>query len=890
MRLTRILRNTASVAVVSAAAFGFAGVAAAQDAPSSVDDIIVTAQKREQSLQDVPIVVTTLNEAALNGAGVRDIKDLQILTPGLIVTSTTSESVTTARIRGVGTVADNPGIESSVGIVIDGVYRSRNGVGFGDLGELSRIEVLKGPQGTLFGKNTSAGVINIISEQPSFTPGAEVEITGGNFNAWGASASVTGPLSEQIAGRFYIAKRERDGFYDVNVVNGPRTETDDQNQNFWTARGQLLILPSDTASIRLIADYSKREEYCCVASQVVTGPTGAIVNLVTPGGEGIRGPISPNYANRNELPFSRDVFANRETSQEIEDMGISAEANIDITSWNASLTSITAFRSWETVNGSDIDFTGADLFYRLPNGDFSFGLDQMSQEFRLAGTTDRFDWLVGVIGSKEDLQRNDSFIFGAAWNPYLSGLLASQLAPAIAGALGDPSLAPSLIPVIAPNVLSCLTAPFPANVLCGAPPTSGGNFFLGGPPIAPGTGYAAGSGYVDRYGQDSDSIALFTNNTWRATEQLQVTLGLRYTRESKTLNTAQDNIGGNGAVCAAARQNPLLAAGSPFNAFLGGGLCINQTNPDFDGRAYTQKWDDDDLSGKLAVQYRFSPSLMVYGSAARGFKAGGFNLERSSAPTSATNSNPTPVDDTSFASETVDSYELGFKSTLFDRSLLFNVTAYQQDFHDFQLNTFAGIAFIVETIPELNSKGVDMDFVWFTPIEGLSLSGGATYTDSTYGEFGASDLQVPSRFPALSLLPGNTVSFAPEYTASASIAFDRSIGMGLRAGFNLSAKYTTEYNTGSDLLPAKMQDAFTLLNGRVTIGSEGGGWALDVWGQNLTDEEYYQVVFNGPLQGSPFSATQQTDGSFYNPAADTTTYNAFLGAPRTFGATLRLKY
>jgi outer membrane receptor protein involved in Fe transport len=174
MRLTQILRSTTSAAVVGAAVFGFAGIASAQtadqDGPTAtVDDIIVTAQKREQSLQDVPIVVTSLNQEALNNAGVKDIKDLQILTPGMTVTSTTSEASTTVRIRGVGTVGDNPGLESSVGVVIDGVYRSRNGVGFGDLGELERIEVLKGPQGTLFGKNTTAGALNITTRMPTFT-------------------------------------------------------------------------------------------------------------------------------------------------------------------------------------------------------------------------------------------------------------------------------------------------------------------------------------------------------------------------------------------------------------------------------------------------------------------------------------------------------------------------------------------------------------------------------------------------------------------------------------------------------------------------------------------------------------------------------------------------
>jgi outer membrane receptor protein involved in Fe transport len=870
MRLTNLLRTSVSAAVVGACAFGFAGIAAAQtapqDGPQTIDDIIVTAQKREQNLQDVPIVVTSLSETLLENAGVKDIKDLQILTPGLIVTSTTNESVTTARIRGVGTVADNPGIESSVGIVIDGVYRSRNGVGFGDLGELTRIEVLKGPQGTLFGKNTSAGVINIITQAPSFTPGFEGEITAGNYGAFGLAASVTGPLSEQVAGRLYVAHRERDGFYNVTVpAGGPRTETDDANQDFWTARGQLLVLPSDDASIRLIADYSKRSEYCCVASQVVSGPTGAIINLLAPGGRGVRTPISPNYANRTELPFSRDVLANRGTAQEVEDMGLSAEANIDLNAWNATFTSISAFRSWETVNGGDLDFSGADLFYRLPDGNFSFGLDQWSQEFRLAGATDRLDWLVGAIATKENLSRNDSFIFGAAAGPYLSFALAGQIGQPAAG----------------PTFLSCVTAAFPANFLCA---TTGF-----GAPVTPGQVIAPGSGYQDSYSQRSDSFALFTNNSFSVTDALDLTFGLRYTRETKTMTTMQDNIGGNGAVCTAARLNPVLAPGQPLNALLGGGLCINQLNPDFDGRTYVQEYKDDDISGRVSAQYRFNPGLMVYASAARGFKAGGFNLERSSAPTAANNSSPRPVDDTSFASEKVDSYELGFKSTLFDRSLLFNATAFHQTFTDFQLNTFAGISFIVESIPELVTKGVDMDFVWFTPLQGLSLQGGVTYTDSVYGDFVAADLQVPSRFPALSLLPGNTVSFAPEFSATTAISFDRSMGMGLRAGFNLSAKYTSSYNTGSDLLPAKQQDAFTLLNGRLSIGSEDERWTFEVWGQNLTDKEYYQVVINAPLQGSAFS-TLQPNGTYYNPAADTVTYNAFLGAPRTFGATLRLKY
>src|SRR3954462_3693165 len=180
MRFTQVLRGTASAVVLA----GLIPLAAqAQDTETqTVDSIVVTAQKREQNLQDVPVVVTAVGAKLLQDTGVKDIKDLTILTPGLTVTSTSSEASTTARIRGVGTVGDNPGLESSVGVVIDGVYRPRNGVGFGDLGQMERIEVLKGPQGTLFGKNTSAGVINVVTKEPEFSFGANGELTFGNYN------------------------------------------------------------------------------------------------------------------------------------------------------------------------------------------------------------------------------------------------------------------------------------------------------------------------------------------------------------------------------------------------------------------------------------------------------------------------------------------------------------------------------------------------------------------------------------------------------------------------------------------------------------------------------------------------------------------------------------
>lgn len=869
----RYLRTTVSAAVVGAAVFGFAGIAAAQEAPATIDDIIVTAQKREQSLQDVPIVVTTLSQEVLDGAGVQDIKDLQILTPGMTVTSTQSEASTTVRIRGAGTVGDNPGLESSVGVVIDGVYRSRNSVGFGDLGELSRIEVLKGPQGTLFGKNTSAGVINIITERPSFDPSISAELTGGNYGAMGGSVSVTGPLSDQIAGRLFVAHRERDGFYDVNTGDGPRTQTEDNNQDYWTGRGQLLILPSDEVSIRLIADYTKRDEYCCSAVQTRVGPTQAFIAALTaPNGPGQAAPV----AGYGTVPFSRTAYSNRETPQEIEDMGLSAEATIDLPSLNATLTSQTSWRDWSFQQGMDLDYTGADILYRENDGSNGYGVDNLTQEIRLAGTTDKFDWLVGLFATKEGVYRDDSYSYGADYNGFVSFLLTAS----VPATFGGPN----------PGRTGCFTNPRGFAVGTSGP-------LLGQPlcvlgltaPAATAPLFGVGKAYEDHYSQKSESVALFTNNTWRVTEAFDLNLGLRYTYDSKRLLGLQDNLGTNGAACggALANQNPANrlpgTVATPAAAL--GLLCLPWSNPLYDNRRIQEEFDDTDISGTFKASYRFNDSVMAYASYARGYKGAGYNMDR-------VQTGVTPDASLFFDAETVDSYELGLKTTLFDRTMLLNLTYFDQKFENFQLNTFLGTAFVVESIPELTSRGVDADMVWFTPVEGLSFQGGVTYTDAKYGDFTANDLSNPARFAQLSLLPGARASFAPEWSVTGALAFDRSLGGGLRGGFNLSAKYSTEYNTGSDLLPYKGQDAFTVVNGRISIGSEDERWTVDVWAQNLLEEEYTQVGFAAPLQGTAFTntTTPQADGTYYNIATDTATYNAYLGAPRTWGVTLKVKY
>ncbi len=850
-RLIRLMAGAAGIAMVAGMPVSSFAQNAAPKAAEESTTIIVTAQKREQKLKDVPIVVTTLSAKLLQDAGVHDIKDMQILTPGLTVTSTQNETLTTARIRGVGTVGDNPGLESSVGVVIDGVYRPRNGVGFEDLGEMERIEVLKGPQGTLFGKNTSAGVINIITKKPQFTFGADGEATFGNYGAQGYAASVTGPIAgDQIAGRLYIAQRKRDGYTDVNTGVGPRTLKKDQDQNFDTVRAQLLVVPNDDVDIRIIGDYSHRDEYCCVAVQTRTGPTGAIINALS-GANGVATTANPD---------ARIAYSNRDTHQVVRDGGVSVEANVKLPKFfDSTLTSITGIRDWKATNGQDLDYSGADILYRKDNGDFNARFQTFSQEVRLAGATDKLNWLIGGFYAKEDLTRADSYVYGSAYENYMGLLLSQQL-------LGTSD----------PTFVSKLTG------------------------RAYGTNYASGEQARDHYTQSDESYALFTNDTWKVTEALELTLGLRYTHETKSMTALYTNSDGGAACLAGLQKYGAAAAGSTANPYwaaavaagkattLVGALCPFWSNPYFSNpalggnRSVSDSQGDSDFSGTLKAAWHINKDVMTYVSFARGYKAGGFNLDRAQ-------TGVTPDTSLWFPAETVDSVELGAKTSLFGDTMNLNIALFDQKFNNFQLNTFLGTAFVVESIPELTSKGFDADMYWKTPITGLSFQGGISYSDSKYGNFKAADLINPSHFAGLSLLPGAQVSFAPKWTSSAAFTWGGLVG-GFRTSANLTAKYTSDYNTGSDLIPFKAQKGYTLVNGRLAFGPPSRAWTLELWGQNLTDVKYEQVVINAPLQGTGFQSTLQTNGTYYDAAKDTNTYDAFLGAPKTYGVTLRVKY
>ena len=342
-------------------------------AEGQIEEIYVTATKRQQTLQEVPVAVSVTGADTIEKAQILDIQDLQSLVPSLRITQLQSSANTNFVIRGFGNGANNAGIEPSVGVFIDGVYRSRSAGAISDLPNLQRVEVLRGPQSTLFGKNASAGVISVITAKPSQDFGGSAEVTVGNYGQIVVKGDVTGGITEDLAYSASGSMNQRDGYFDV-VGGGEANDRDRYN-----VRGQLLWTPSDNAEFRLIADHNSLDENCCGVTNLQDGPTGNAVRA-------LGGTVVSND------PFSYISAVNFASLNALEDNGISLQA--DFSNDTMDLVSITSYRTQNLDTNQDSDFTTADL---LGRNSLNQDIDTFTQEFRLSSSGEGdVDWMLGA--------------------------------------------------------------------------------------------------------------------------------------------------------------------------------------------------------------------------------------------------------------------------------------------------------------------------------------------------------------------------------------------------------------------------------------------------------------------------------------------------------------
>ncbi|MCX7358399.1 MAG: TonB-dependent receptor [Alphaproteobacteria bacterium] len=875
----RILLSGASLAAMGA----LASPALAQDSDEVTDEIVVTATGRAAAIQDVPLAVTAVSGEQLENSGVQDLRDVTQVAPSLQMgTGQSNSSGTIARIRGIGTGSDNPGFEGAVGIFIDGVYRARAGAALADLPELERVEILRGPQGTLFGRNTSAGAISVVSAGPRFEPGMYIQGDYGldDLEEVGLEAGVNMPVSDSLALRFDGVVRDRGGY-----ITDTTTGDDINSSSRWSARGQALWDISPDASLRLILDAAESDSVCCGAVYVSYGTTTAIISALT-GGGGATPSANGGVPPINPEARLMSVTSGRGYGETTEEIGFSGQLDWDLGGIN--LTSITAVRDWKAVRDQDIDFTRADIAYR---DGLEVGIENFTQEIRLQGEVGRVNWLVGAFYADESIDQTDTIRVGAQASAF-SNAAVSGLCAASPSTVELFNICGGGVPSIFQGVLNNPAGPFagvapgrmsPAQLLAANLAILSVN---PGPNAGSLVQTVAGNGQqADVWNVQTQSLSVFTHNEISLTDNLILTLGARYSDETKDLDA---NLNAVNPTCASLQQMELAttgllgtntaAPGFPLGIvrFIEGTAsgatamalaCNPAVNPIANGH-WTGSRQENEFSGTASLAYHLNDDVMIYGGYSRGYKAGGFNIDRSgfSIRPSTTSASALNVGQLAFEPEFTDSYEAGIKTTLFGGTTTFNVTGFYQQIHDYQSNNFNGFNFITRNVPEVISQGVELEMA-ANPFEGLNINAGVTYTDAYYDStvtFNALD-PIPNTINA-----GDPLSFAPEWVATGAIAYRVPISANLGALFYLDGRWNSEYRTQTLNRTANTdQGSFAVFNGRVGIGPQNERWSVELFGQNLTDEFYFVGAFAPPLQNSRV---------------------VFPNEPRTYGVSVRLQY
>ena len=809
--------------------------------------IIVTATLRAADVQDIPIAVTAVSPEQLDRQNVLDIKSLTSISPSFNVQSSQTESQgTSIRIRGVGTTGNNTGLESSVGVFIDGVYQSRPGIALGDLLDLERLEILRGPQGTLFGRNTSAGALNLTTKRPNLT---KVEAFGnftyGNYDFFNVQAGVSVPLvTDQLGLRLSGAYRKRDGF--LNSVGVPGAES--SNRDRYVIRGQLLWEPSSDISIRLIGDYAKATENCCdavIVRETELQPFFAFNGLPN---DGVA--VSGLQALQNLQTNSQQFLNNTEQ------YGFSGELKWDL--GPAQMTYIGSYRHFEAESAQESDFVSLNLFSTGRGSTAAPGFPRtggpiktMTHELRFQGSAfnDALDFLIGAYYSDEKIDEVQSMTLGTDYQRAVS-----------AGNFGN---------LAGVNPLFALTAL--------------GN---GGVPVN-----AAGNFAVNRFRQNAESFSIFTHNVINFTDHFSLTLGARYVDETKrgsfdqlaAFSPACQAITNGviaGTVPAALRAGALGATCFPFATSVGitvpgtGGTVLASSIPGLPlPREFNDVFKDDELTYTAQLAYNSNNGFLAYAGFSRGFKSGGFNLD----PAAAANGN-----DPRFNSEKVNAYEAGIKTEFANGRIRANLALFHMDMSDFQVLEFTGVQFQTFNVAAAKSTGAELE-MYGQFDSGISVNLAVTYADARYPSNCANGvLGNAATLQTVRSLCGAQLTNAPKLAGVAGITYDNQItdsGWKMLANFNINYSddrrtSTSPLDTNGLPIPLDIQQSYFKMNARLGFTTPDDRFSFELWGTNLNNEITRGITANTPLRGG----------------AGTRSRIGFVEEPRMYGITVRAKY
>lgn len=686
---------------------------AAQAQELAIEEIVVTATKRAESMQDIPLAVTAFTGDQLEDAGVKDIRDIAGQTPGLQIKSR-GETEGSVFIRGIGSVAPGIGADPAVGIYIDGLYASRGTNATAAFFDIERVEVVKGPQGTLFGRNASAGAISIITRKPEIGENYGSALAGfGDQGQQKYEFIYNAAVGDNSALRFGVKHDQRDGLY-TNSVTGKELN----GREHTNARVSYLYDAGGAYTTHLSFEYIDFSNNA--------------------------GFVTPDRAFDDVVAL--DDVPNKQT---LESTRINWTNNWDLSD-ALTLTSITGYYTHD-VNVTPVDADLIDFF--VAEFEEPQDADYFSQEFRLNGGSDAVDWFIGASYAKEELGFDNILSYDEFVVADLFGLNGLDLDN------GD--------------------------ICDGSADFGDGNGVVGIPVcLSPVSEVPYGTG-------ETTSIAAYGDLTWHLSDQFDLNAGLRYTKDDKDLT--YDN---------------------PATAGLLGGLGEGVFGP-FTGGPESASVDFTSTDPRVALNWMPNDDVMIYVSAAKGYKSGGLNRQF----------DPDVGEVVSFDKEENTAYELGIKSSVWGGRGQINAALFSNQYTDFQLEDLRGLVPQVRNIGDVDVIGGEIDFR-FLLSESFELLGALSVLDTE-----VTNSVDPS-------LQGNMAPMAAETSGSLGGKYTVPMGSG---DFDAQATFTYSDSYFFDIQNTLEQPSYSTVDARLAWSNDRFGVALV--GENLTDEEYLAESF-----------------------------------------------
>lgn len=707
---------------------GCAGSASAQQVPaepaaaeaSDLDDVIVTARRRTEPLQKVPIAVTAFSSERLTQQQVDDVNDLSAVVPSLNITNITGSAVAQIYLRGAGQDDSQAASEPPITIYVDDVPYTKAPGQLLDIIELERVEVLRGPQGTLYGRNSTGGAIKFVTKRPSLTDTSFVgDITLGSYRRADLRGSFTTPLSPGLGIRAEAVARNENGF----IGDALRTADTSRPERYNDTRRQIFRLsalwqPGAATNVYAAFDYTNDDG----------GPVTGVPAIASTPAANLIG---------NQTVQARPVYgtflAAPTLYQDQRFKGRGALLNVEHDAGGVQLSAVFGYRGFDLHQGSDTDggpnVTSTSQTGAVVSRGFGFDYvrdwsnDTYTLELKAAGDTGRFNWVVGAFGLREHNLSTD--IFGRFTEP---------------------------------------AAPQSASLLI--------------------------------FDQTTKSIAAFGEGTFKLTPRLSVSAGARYTSDTKDLYRTH----------AATLGRPVLS-GAPYVADT------------------SKTWSK--LTPRVILDWEPVDDVKLYASWSRGFQAGAFQSFPFSLSTANEPFNPT----------TVDSYELGLKSSFGRGAFVANLAAFRADYKDLPSSIIGTVGAITVLTNDVRLQGLELE-LRARPVRGLDLYLIGGVTDDKF-------LRSVVAAPAVPGATENRLKFVPKASARAGATYTADLTNQAQMIGTVNLTYSGDYYMSTVNTPFAYQPDYTLLGAELTYQAPGGRWSLSIGGRNLTDRLYEERASTG---------------------------------------------